>query len=69
MKVQGISHQQMVELQRAAMVKTNQEHRHQQMVEENNRLRRLNDIRMQELRTARNRRLGNTKGQNVDIDC
>jgi len=69
MKVQGIDHQQMLELQRAALVKTNQEHRHNKEVEYINRLRKQSDIKMQELRTERNRRLGNVKGQNVDIDC
>ena len=69
MKVQGIDHQQMLELQRAALVRTNQEHRHNKEVEDINRLRKQADIRMQELRTERNKRLGNVKGQNVDIDC
>jgi hypothetical protein len=69
MKVQGINHQQMVELQRAALVRTNEEHRHLKEVENTNRLRKQADIRLQELRTERNRRLGNVKGQNVDIDC
>jgi protein tyrosine/serine phosphatase len=69
MKVQGIDHQQMLELQRAALVRTNQERQHNQNVEDINRLRKETDIKMQELRTERNRRLGNVKGQNVDIDC
>jgi hypothetical protein len=69
MKVQGIDHQQMLELQRAALVRTNQERHRNQNVEDTNRLRKQSDIRTQELRTERNRRLGNVKGQNVDIDC
>ena len=69
MKVQGISHEQMLELQRAALVRTNQERQHNQNIEDTNRLRKQADIKLQELRTERNRRLGNIKGQNVDIDC
>jgi hypothetical protein len=69
MKVQGIDHQQMLELQRAALVRTNQERHHTKNIEDMNRLRKEADIKLQELRTKRNRRLGNVKGQNVDIDC
>ena len=69
MKVQGIDHQQMIELQRAALVRTNQERHHNQNIEDINRLRKQADVKMQELRTERNRRLGHVKGQNVDIDC
>jgi hypothetical protein len=69
MKVQGIDHQQMLELQRAALVRTNQERHHNKNIEDMNRLRKEADIKLQELRTERNRRLGNVKGQNVDIDC
>jgi hypothetical protein len=69
MKVQGIDHQQMLELQRAALVRANEERRHNKNIEDMNRLRKEADIKLQELRTERNRRLGNVKGQNVDIDC
>ena len=69
MKVQGINHQQMLELQRSTLVRTNEERRHNKTIEDMNRLRKEADIKLQELRTERNRRLGNVKGQNVDIDC
>jgi hypothetical protein len=69
MKVQGIDHQQMLELQRSTLVRTNEERRHNKTIEDMNRLRKEADIKLQELRTERNRRLGNVKGQNVDIDC
>lgn len=69
MKVQGINHQQMLELQRSTLVRTNEERRHNKTIEDMNRLRKEADIKLQELRTERNRRLGNTKGQNIDIDC
>jgi protein-disulfide isomerase-like protein with CxxC motif len=49
MKVQGIDHQQMLELQRSALVRTNQEHRHNKEVEDINRLRKETDIKMQEI--------------------
>ena len=69
MNVQGINHQQMLELQRSTLVRTNEERRHNKTIEDMNRLRKEADIKLQELRTERNRRLGNTKGQNIDIDC
>jgi len=69
MKVQGIENQQMLELQRSTLIRANEERRHNKEVENINRLRKQTDIKMQELRTERNRRLGNVKGQNVDIDC
>lgn len=69
MKVHGTNHQQMVELQRAILIRTQEEQRYAKIIEDAARLRKQNAASMQQARTERNRRLENNKGQNIDIDC
>lgn len=69
MKISRVEHQQMVEAQRVYMQSLHKEQHYQQVVEESKRVRKVQDIEDQTLRIERNKRLGNTKGQNVDIDC
>ena len=69
MKVHGTNHQQMVELQRAILIRTQEEQRYAKIVEDAARLRKQNVARLQQARTERNRRLENSKGQNIDLDC
>lgn len=69
MKVQGINSQQLVELQRAAVIRTHEEERYRKIVEDTKKIIKGIDTRNQELRTEANRRLGRSKGQNVDIEC
>ena len=69
MKVHGTNHQQMVELQRAILIRTQEEQRYAKIIEYAARLRKQYAASMQQARTERNRRLENNKGQNIDIDC
>ena len=69
MKVHGTNHQQMVELQRAILIRTQEEQRYAKIIEDAARLRKQNVARLQQARTERNRRLENSKGQNIDLDC
>lgn len=69
MKVTRAEHQQMFELQLAQVRKAQTEQHYRKTIEDNKRVRKVADDKNQELRTARNKRLGHTKGQNVDIDC
>ena len=69
MKVHETNHQRMVEMQRAILVRTQEEQRYAKIVEDVARLRRQNAASMQQARTERNRRLENSKGQTIDIDC
>lgn len=69
MKVHGTNHQQMVELQRAILVRTHEEQHYAKILEDAARLRKQNAASMQQARTERNRRLENSKGQTIDIDC
>ena len=69
MKVHGTNHQQMVELQRAILIRTQEEQHYAKIIEDAARLRKQNAASMQQARTERNRRLENSKGQTIDIDC
>jgi hypothetical protein len=69
MKVHETNHQRMVEMQRAILVRTQEEQRYAKIVEDAARLRRQNAASLQQARTERNRRLENSKGQTIDIDC
>ena len=69
MKVHGTNHQQMVELQRAILVRTHEEQHYAKILEDAARLRKQNAANLQQARTERNSRLENGKGQNIDIDC
>jgi hypothetical protein len=69
MKVHGTNHQRMVEMQRAILVRTQEEQRYAKIVEDAARLRKQNAASMQQARTEQNRRLENSKGQTIDIDC
>ena len=69
MKVHGTNHQRMVEMQRAILVRTQEEQHYAKIVEDAARLRKQNAASMQQARTERNRRLENSKGQTIDIDC
>ena len=69
MKVHGTNHQRMVEIQRAALVRTHQAQRYAKILEDAARLRKQNAASLQQARTERNRRLENGNGQNIDIDC
>jgi hypothetical protein len=69
MKVHETNHQRMVEMQRAILVRTQEEQHYAKIVEDAARLRRQNDASLQQARTERNRRLENSKGQTIDIDC
>jgi hypothetical protein len=69
MKVHGTNHQQMVELQRAILIRTQEEQRYAKIIEDAARLRKQNAANLQQARTERNSRLENNKGQNIDIDC
>jgi hypothetical protein len=69
MKVHETNHQRMVEMQRAILVRTQEEQRYAKIVEDAARLRKQNAASMQQARTERNRRLENSKGQTIDIDC
>jgi hypothetical protein len=69
MKVHGTNHQRMVEMQRAILVRTQEEQHCAKILEDAARLRKQNAASMQQARTERNRRLENSKGQTIDIDC
>ena len=69
MKVSRAEHQQMIELQLAQVRKAQSEQHYRKTIEDNKRVRKVADDKNHELRTERNKRLGHTKGQNVDIDC
>jgi hypothetical protein len=69
MKVHETNHQRMVEMQRAILVRTQKEQHYAKILEDAARLRRQNDASLQQARTERNRRLENSKGQTIDIDC
>ena len=69
MKVTRAEHQQMIELQLAQVRKAQAEQHYRKTIEDSKRLRKIADEKNQEIRTERNKRLGHTKGQNVDIDC
>lgn len=69
MKINRVEYQQMVETQRVYTQNLQKEEHYQQVVEENKRIRKTQDIVDQARKTERNNRLGNDKGQNVDIDC
>ena len=69
MKVHGTNHQQMIELQRAILIRTQEEQRYAKIIEDAARLRKQNAANLQQARTERNSRLENNKGQNIDLDC
>jgi hypothetical protein len=69
MKVHETNHQRMVEMQRAILVRTQKEQHYAKILEDAARLRRQNAASLQQARTERNRRLENSKGQTIDIDC
>jgi len=69
MKVHEANHQRMVEMQRAILVRTQEEQHYAKIVEDAARLRKQNAASLQQARTERNRRLENSKGQTIDIDC
>ena len=69
MKISRIEHQQMVEAQRVYTQSLRKEEHYRTVVDESKRLRKVQDIADQTLRTERNKRLGKTKGQDVDVDC
>lgn len=69
MKVHGTNHQQMIELQRAIIIRTQEEQRYAKIIEDAARLRKQNAANLQQARTERNSRLENNKGQNIDLDC
>jgi len=69
MKVHETNHQRMVEIQRAILVRTQKEQHYAKILEDAARLRKQNAASMQQARTERNRRLENSKGQTIDIDC
>ena len=69
MKVHETNHQRMVEMQRAILVRTQEEQHYAKILEDAARLRKQNAASMQQARTERNRRLENSKGQTIDIDC
>jgi len=69
MKVHETNHQRMVEMQRAILVRTQEEQHYAKIVEDAARLRKQNAASLQQARTERNRRLENSKGQTIDIDC
>ena len=69
MKVHGTNQQQMIELQRAILIRTQEEQRYAKIIEDAARLRKKNAANLQQARTERNRRLENSKGQTIDIDC
>jgi hypothetical protein len=79
MKVHDTTHQRMLEMQQAALVRTHKEQHYAKIVEDATRLCKQNADSLQqakierdrrlERRTERNRRLENSNGQNIDIDC
>jgi hypothetical protein len=69
MKINRVEHQQMVETQRVYSQNLQKEEHYRTVVDENKRIRKTQDIVDQARRTERNKRLGNDKGHNVDIDC
>jgi hypothetical protein len=69
MKVHETNHQRMVEMQRAILVRTQEEQHYAKILEDAARLRKQNAASLQQARTERNRRLENSKGQTIDIDC
>jgi len=69
MKVHETNHQRMVEMQRAILVRTQKEQHYAKILEDAARLRKQNAASLQQARTERNRRLENSKGQTIDIDC
>jgi len=69
MKVHETNHQRMVEMQRAILLRTQKEQHYAKILEDAARLRKQNAASLQQARTVRNRRLENSKGQTIDIDC
>jgi len=69
MKVHETNHQRMVEMQRAILLRTQKEQHYAKILEDAARLRKQNAASLQQARTERNRRLENSKGQTIDIDC
>ena len=69
MKVHETNHQRMVEMQRAILLRTQKEQHYAKILEDAARLRKQNAASLQQARTERNRRLENSNGQNIDIDC
>lgn len=69
MKVHDTTHQRMVEIQRAILIRTQEEQHYAKILEDVARLRKQNAARLQQARTERNKRLENVNGQNIDIDC
>jgi hypothetical protein len=69
MKVHETNHQRMVKIQRAILVRTQKEQHYAKILEDAARLRKQNAASLQQARTERNRRLENSKGQTIDIDC
>lgn len=69
MKVHDTTHQRMVEIQRAILIRTQEEQHYAKILEDVARLRKQNAARLQQARTERNKRLENGNGQNIDIDC
>ncbi len=57
------------ELHRQHLARINQDRNYQHKVEERDRLERDRQVKTQELRTERNKRLGHNKGLNVDLDA
>jgi hypothetical protein len=57
------------ELHRQHLARIYAEARYQHKIEERDRLERDRQVKTQELRTERNRRLGHKKGLNVDLDA
>jgi len=69
MKVHETNHQRMVEMQRAILLRTQKEQHYAKILEDAARLRKQNAASLQQARTEQNRRLENSKGQTIDIDC
>ena len=56
-------------MQRAILLRTQKEQHYAKILEDAARLRKQNAASLQQARTERNRRLENSKGQTIDIDC
>ena len=69
MKVHNTTHQRMLEMQQAALVRTQKEQHYTKILEDAARVRKQNAASLQQARTERNRRLENGNGQTIDIDC
>ena len=69
MKVSPAAMAQNEELQRQARLRMQADKAYQMHVQEKHRTEIVQQIKNQELQTERNRRLGNDKGQNVDVEC